>query len=343
MEKKHLLVFRFSSLGDVAMTVPVLQLLLKQHPQLQLTLVSTEFMRPLFNDIERLQFHAADLKGRHKGLPGLFKLYKELRKTYRFDGIADLHHVLRTRILRVFFSFSGKPVSVIDKGRKEKKELTRSHDKKLRPLKSNFQRYADVFTGLGYKVNLTDTKEGEKKKNTSPETAQMKLDGRRLVGIAPFALHEEKTYPPEKMKEVIRLLSQDKNIHIYLLGGKKEKELLEQWEGEFDNLTLLAGKMGFEKELEFISGLDVMVSMDSANMHLASLYGVPVVSIWGGTHPYLGFYGWGQDPGNAVQVELECRPSSVFGNKPCPRGDLACMNLISPMMVYDKIIQQLKR
>ena len=78
-------------------------------------------------------------------------------------------------------------------------------------------------------------------------------------------------------------------------------------------------------------------------MHLASLYGVPVVSVWGGTHPWLGFYGWGQDPANAVQVELECRPSSVFGNKPCPRGDLACMNLISPLVIYEKIIQQLQK
>ena len=85
-----------------------------------------------------------------------------------------------------------------------------------------------------------------------------------------------------------------------------------------------------------------MVSMDSANMHLASLYGVPVVSIWGGTHPYLGFYGWGQQMENAVQVDLDCRPSSVFGNKPCPRN-MECMNLVSPIMVYDKIIQQLNR
>ena len=343
MAKQHLLVFRFSSLGDVAMTVPVLKLLLKQHPQLEITVVSTEFVRPLFNGIDRLQFHAADLKGKHKGLPGLFRLFKELKKEYRFDGIADLHNVLRTKILGSFFKLSGKPLAVIDKGREEKKELTRPHDKKLRPLKSTFQRYADVFKILGFEVVLDNRKEGEKNKIPSTETVQLKQEGFHLVGLAPFALHAEKTYPAEKMKEVVRLLSQEKQVQLFLFGGKKEKEELEQWQAEYKNVTSLAGKMNFEKELEFISGLDVMVSMDSANMHLASLYGVPVVSIWGGTHPYLGFYGWGQSLDNAVQVDLDCRPSSVFGNKPCPRGDLACMNMISPIMVFDKVIQQLKR
>jgi ADP-heptose:LPS heptosyltransferase len=342
LAKQHLLVFRFSSLGDVAMTVPVLNLLLKQHPQLEVTVVATDFVRPLFNDIDRLHFHVADLKGKHKGVPGLFKLYKELKKAYRFDGIADLHNVLRTKILRSFFSLSRKPIAVIDKGRKEKKELTRQENKKLRPLKSTFQRYADVFNELGFDVVLDDRKAGEKQKKISAEVAQLKQEGFRLIGVAPFALHAEKTYPAEKMKEVVRLLSLQNNTRLYLFGGKKEKEILEQWELGYSNVTSLAGKMSFEKELEFISGLDVMVSMDSANMHLASLYGVPVVSVWGGTHPYLGFYGWGQPMENAVQVDLDCRPSSVFGNKPCPRN-MECMNLVSPIMVYEKIIQQLNR
>ena len=99
--------------------------------------------------------------------------------------------------------------------------------------------------------------------------------------------------------------------------------------------------MDFEKELDLISGLDLMLSMDSANMHLASLFGVPVVSIWGATHPYAGFYGWGQKPSNAVQVELYCRPCSVFGNKPGYRGDLLCLTSISPVTVYEKIMQNL--
>ena len=338
-EHHHLLVFRLSSLGDVAMTVPVIKLLLQQHPNLQVTLVSTPFVQPLFNEIERLHFYAADLQGRHQGVTGLQRLYKELKKNYSFDAIADLHNILRTKILRSFFSFSGKPIAVIDKGRKEKKELTRQHNKKLRPLKTTFQRYADVFALLGFPVQL-EKEQGSVKRyiNTFSKPEQ---DEYFLIGIAPFALHPEKMYPVEKMKEVLRLISRHSKLKIFLFSGRNDAIVLEQWQKTFSNVESMAGKMSFEKELQLISQLDLMVSMDSANMHLASLYGVPVISIWGGTHPYLGFYGWGQSLENAVQVELECRPSSVFGNKTCPRGDLACMNLISPIVIYEKVIQQL--
>jgi ADP-heptose:LPS heptosyltransferase len=86
-----------------------------------------------------------------------------------------------------------------------------------------------------------------------------------------------------------------------------------------------------------MSYVDVMLTMDSGNMHLASLVETPNVSIWGATHPYAGFYGFGQNPDNAVQIELSCRPCSVYGNKPCFRKDYACMNGISPQKIVKKI------
>ena len=338
----HLLIFRFSSLGDVAMTVPVINLLLKQYPELNVTMVSNAFVKPLFDDIERLHFYAADLKGRHKGLKGLYRLYLDLKKAFSFDAIADLHDVLRTKILRSFFFFSGKPITVIDKGRKEKKELTRQKNKILKPLKTTFERYADVFCSLGLPVVLNYS-EGIKKNNLPADLQlqQLKKEGNYIIGLAPFAQYAEKTYPPEKMKEVIHLLLRHKEVKIFLFGSSNDAAVFQQWENEFERVESMAAKFNFHKELQLISSLDVMISMDSANMHLASLFGVPVVSIWGATHPYAGFYGWGQLPENAVQVELYCRPCSVFGNKPGYRGDLACMNNISPLTVYNKVMENL--
>jgi ADP-heptose:LPS heptosyltransferase len=342
MEKaRKLLVFRFSSLGDVAMTVPVMQVLLKQYPTLEITFISTAFVAPLFKNIDRLHFFAADLKSTHAGIKGLYRLYQELKKNFSFDAIADLHDVLRTKVLCSLFYFSGKPIAVIDKGRKEKKELTRKDNKILRPLKTTFERYADVFASLGLPVQLT-TKERIKKlpQSSEPFINDLKKQGKKIIGIAPFAQYKEKTYPPEKMKEVVRMLQHSDNA-IFLFGGTAEKELLQLWEEEFAGVQSMAGKMDFEKELQLIAQLDVMVSMDSANMHLASLFGVPVVSIWGATHPYAGFYGWGQHSSNAVQVELYCRPCSVFGNKPGYRGDLLCLTSISPVSIYEKVMQNL--
>jgi ADP-heptose:LPS heptosyltransferase len=341
---RNLLIFRFSSLGDVAMTVPVIQLLLKQHPDLHATIVSNNFVAPLFKNIDRLNFYAADLKGKHRGLKGLYKLYKELKNHSSFDAIADLHDVLRTKILRAFFSFSREPIAVIDKGRIEKKELTRKKNKILRRLKSTFQRYADVFESLELPVVLT-VQDGIKEAPSVTDNyfEQLKSTGNYIIGLAPFAQYAEKTYPPEKMKEVVKMLLQHTNNRIFLFGGVNDKEVLEQWENEFEGLRSMAGKMNFEKELEVIAQLDVMISMDSANMHLASLFGVPVVSVWGATHPFAGFYGWGQAPENAVQIDLYCRPCSVFGNKPGYRGDLLCLHSIFPLTIYNKVMENLRQ
>ena len=334
--------FRFSSLGDVAMTVPVLKNVLAQHPQLQITVVSTFFHAPLFTGIDRLYFFAADLKGAHKGFSGLFRLFRELNAARKIDAVADLHNVLRTQILKVFFKASGIRWVSLDKGRKEKKELTRAENKILRPLKSTFQRYADVFAWLGFPVQLHAQK-GLRQKGAMPNgIKQQNALGKKLVGIAPFAQFSRKTYPHEKMKAAIGMLCQHDDVKVFLLGGKADVPVLRQWTTEIKGLALAAGTMSFAEELDFIAHLDAVVSMDSANMHLASVFGVPVISVWGATHPYAGFYGWAQPIDNAVQIELSCRPCSVFGNKPGPRTDLACMHGIAPLTLYNKVMQVLE-
>lgn len=335
----HLLVIRFSALGDVAMTVPVIRLLLRQHPQLQITFLSNAFVAPLFDGIERCNFYPADLKGRHKGVRGLYILYKDLKHQFSFDAIADLHQVLRSKILRFFFTASGLSAASIDKGRTAKKALTRKEDKILQPLATTFERYALVFKQLGFPVQLS----GAEGVTSMPDRfSVLENSAALLIGVAPFAQHAEKMYPPEKMKALLRMLVQIPKAKVLLFGGgKNETEALRQWEREIPGLESVAGTMNFQNELQLISRLHLMVSMDSANMHLASLSGVPVVSVWGATHPFAGFYGWGQSPKDAVQVDLYCRPCSVFGNKPCFRGDHACMHSIQPQTIYEKVIEKL--
>src|SRR3954469_2826171 len=234
-------------------------------------------------------------------------------------------------------------MAVINKGREEKKKLTRQQNKILKPLKSNFQRYADVFAALGLPLILNVEQGIAISQQKSALLSNYKQQGYKLIGIAPFAQYSEKTYPAKKMQQVIELLAKNNNLRIFLFGSKDDVAALQQFADiDKDKIQSLAGVMPFAQELNAIAQLDVMVSMDSANMHLASMYGVPVVSIWGGTHPYLGFYGWGQPLTNAVQVQLDCRPSSVFGNKRCPRGDLACMERIAPLLVYNKICNVLQ-
>ena len=337
---RHILVLRFSALGDIAMTVPVIRNLLHQYPSLEITYVSVPSVRPLFEGIDRLHFYEADIRSAYKGFAGLVALSKKIKKEVAYDAVADLHDVLRTKILRFLL---GKKNAVIDKGRKEKKELTRPLNKKLRPLKTGFQRYATVFEQLGYPVEL-DIERGYGKVSPQEELLPVKKGRSILVGLAPFAKHNAKMYPLHKMKEVVDLLLTQDDIEILLFAAKQELAAIAEWQNDYRRLHIMTGRLDMRQELNVISQLDVMISMDSANMHLASLFGVPVISIWGGTHPFLGFYGWGQPMDNILQTDLPCRPSSVFGNIACPvHGEAGCMQEITPHMVYDKVWNLVRR
>lgn len=340
MKPRHILVIRLSAMGDVAMTIPVLSQLLQQNPELRLSVLTQSFLLPLFNGLPRTEVYGMDKKGRHKGMKGLFKLFRELNKNSQFDAVADLHNVLRSRVLSTLFRLRGIQTAVIDKGRPGKRKLTRKRNKVFIPLKTSFQRYADVFNELGIAVSLNHSLPVYEKRSLPATANALFAQGKKAIGIAPFAKHREKTYPQVHMQSVIREISTRVDWQVFLLGGGRDEEMkLEEWIREMPGVTSLAGRFSLGEELAIISHFDAMISMDSANMHLASLFGVPVISVWGATHPYAGFYGWGQDADNAVQVDLYCRPCSVFGNKPCYRGDHACMVNLAP----EKIINQVYR
>lgn len=335
---QHILVIRFSALGDVAMTVPVLQQALQQNPQLQITVVSQAFCEPLFAGLERCQFYPAHLKTVHKGAAGIYALYRELVKKYRFDAVADLHGVLRSHLLRFFFRLGGYPTAVIDKGRAAKKALTRRTDKDFRQLTSSFERYAAVLADLGLTIKLHAQQPVYRQSKQLP--VEIKTE-KPWIGIAPFAQHREKMYPVEKMKLVVEKLAHQYTVLLFG-GGKEEAAVLQEWADHIPGVLNMAGQYSLKEELALISRLSMMISMDSANMHLASLYGVPVVSIWGATHPFAGFYGWGQSTENIISKNLSCRPCSVFGNKPCWRGDHACMQQITPEEIVERVVKMLK-
>jgi ADP-heptose:LPS heptosyltransferase len=294
-----------------------------------------------FFSSSKIHFIGIDLKY-YEGLKGLYQLFKVLKKE-KFDLVIDLHDVLRSNVLRFFFRYiGGTKVFVVDKGRKEKKRLTRKKNKRLRPLKTTIERYTDVFNAAGFDFPIAE-KVYNSDMDISDRVAALLPTGEDnpvCVGIAPFAAHRGKIYPVEKMAEVIDYLA-IKGFHLFLFGGgDSEKMQLQEWESKFPHCVSIAGKLSLKEELQLISKLDLMVSMDSANMHLASLVGTTVVSVWGATHPYTGFAGWQQSPDNIVQIDKPCRPCSVYGNKECYLLDnpYACMREISPSMIISKIM-----
>ena len=333
---KKLLVIRFSALGDIAMTVPVVHDLATQYPDLDITMLSREMARPLFESLpSNVHFIAADLKGRHKGLFGLCRLWRDASMS-DFDYIADFHDVLRTHWLRAEGCLRRKKIAKIDKGRKGKKALTRLKNKVLVQQATSFDRYAKVLEQLGFPIKPQFVK-----LDYSSFCETQKATNETWIGIAPFAKHPAKVYPMEKMEQVIKALNEKENTTVFLFGGgPEENERIETLWTKYNHVRPAKSPQGLRGELALMGQLDVMLSMDSANMHLASLVGTRVVTIWGGTHPYAGFLGWNQKAEDCIQSDLPCRPCSVYGNKPCLRGDYACMKGITPERIFQKLSQK---
>jgi len=336
---KHILVFRLSAMGDVAMTIPVLRAVTAQNPDVRITVVSRPFFKPFFEGIERVDFFGVDLKERHKGFAGLMRLYSDLKKR-NIDAVADLHNVLRSKIVRTFFKLSGTKVAFLDKARKEKKALTREENKVFKPLRSMHQRYAEVFQKLGIKVDLTKISFPEKAVLSEKITSVTGEKSEKWIGIAPFAQYQTKVYPLDLMQIVIDKLAQNPTQKIFLFGGgKAEIEQLELLKNNCENVIVVAGKIPFTDELKLISNLDVMLSMDSGNAHIASMYGVKTIVLFGATHPYAGFMPFGQPLENALVPDLQKYPklpTSIYGNK-IVAGYEDVMRTISPEKIINSV------
>ena len=309
---------RLSAMGDVAMTVPVLRAFVKQHPQVKITVISRPFFKPFFEEIPNITFFAFDEKERHKGFLGLLRLFQDL-KGLQIDAFADLHNVLRSKIIRNLFALSGKKVASVDKGRAEKKALTQPENKVFQQLPTMFERHVKVFEQLGFTIDLSQPEFPEKAVLSPEILAIIGQKNHKLIGIAPFAQYDSKVYPLDLMQKVIDKLVLDTTNTILLFGGgKKEIELLNSLSVNKENVLNMAGQLKLQQELQLISNLDIMFSMDSGNAHIAAMLGVKVITLWGATHPYAGFSPFNQPLENSLvsdRNQFPKLPTSVYGNK----------------------------
>lgn len=329
-------------MGDVAMTVPVIRALIAQHDHVKITVVSRAQYKPFFDGIPQVNFFEADLAKRHKGFFGLLRLYKDL-KALRVNAVADLHNVTRTKVLTRLFALRGKTVATTDKMRAERAKLTALKNKVIEPMPPVVQRHADVFAQLGYPVTLSNPVFAAPQELTEDITSTTGLKTGKWIGIAPFAQHRSKVYPKELMQQVIDRLAADSTVTLFLFGGgKDERKVLKKYAADRPNIVVVAGgKFTLKQELKIISHLDVMLSMDSANAHMAAMQGTPVVTLWGATHPYAGFAPFNQPATNALTADREkypFLPTSIYGNKKVEGYD-DVMHTITPDTVVAKVQQ----
>jgi ADP-heptose:LPS heptosyltransferase len=344
-QNSHILVIRLSAMGDVAMTLPVLLAFTKKYPEIRVTVLTKAFFKPLFSNVPNMAVLVADVKGHHKGFLGIWRLYKDI-ENLGIDKVVDLHNVLRSNILKIFFRLKGVPFFQIDKGRVEKRALTRPKNKIFKPLKATHERYADVFVKLGFPIELTHT-EFLPRKELNPHIKDLVgPHSQKWIGIAPFAAFQGKMYPWGLLNEVLDAINKTNKYKILFFGGGfTEQQQLDKMAVAYANSVNTVGQLTFEEQLNLISNLDLMLSMDSGNAHLAALYAIPTITLWGVTHPYAGFYPYGQDSDNALLADRELFPlipTSVYGKK-VPPGYENAIATIRPQHILLKIRQILEK
>jgi ADP-heptose:LPS heptosyltransferase len=327
-------------MGDVALTVPVLRAMKDQYPGVETILVTRKTFNAFFHQDKSLILFNPDFKERHKGLFGIIRLFKDLNAIGKIDQVIDIHDVLRTKVLTLLFRLKGIRVNVIDKGRKGKRELITGRNKAQ--LKHTVERYCDTFASAGFTITPFTERSIFISSVAEDIAGKLVSDSQvKNLGIAPFAKHQLKMWPEEYMLELIRIISQAHNVRFWFLGGNDESERIQSLASGVPGSMNLCNKLSLEEELAVISRLDLMIAMDSSNMHMAALCGIKVISIWGGTDPLNGFGAWQQPGEYSIRIpvaDLTCRPCTVFGKGTCKRGDLACLKWLTPEIVYQKII-----
>lgn len=324
------------------MIVPIVKALSQQHPNLKITVVSRPFFRPLFEEIPNLIFFPFQDDSKHKGFLGLLRLFSDLKRM-KIDAFADLHNVLRSKIVRSLLLLSGYKVAYTDKGRAAKKKLTRLENKILIPLPTVFERHVAVFSKLGFPIDLAQYKPEPLQK---VEENVLKIIGSKdkiLIGIAPFAQYDSKVYPLDLMRQVVQELSKNTSVRLLFFGSRAEVKSLQTLSENIENAFVVAGQLTFAQELQLIGKLQLMLSMDSGNAHLSAIYGVKTVTLWGATHPTAGFAPFKQPLDYCITSDREkfpFLPTSVYGNRKV-EGYEDAMRTISVTCVVKKVTEML--
>lgn len=321
-------------MGDVAMLPHAIRALKEAYPDIKITIATRNLFKPFFEGLD------VDIMPVEKGDYDGWKNIRDLARRMRLlgiDAMADTHGVWRTMFVRMWLRLHGLRTAKIDKGRIEKWHRVNYNHSNTAPLKHTVERYCDVFRDLGFVFQ-----------NPAPAVKSLRPNpmgekSGKWVGFAPFSAHQGKTYPEGAREEAVKILAAKYDRIFIHGGGGSEAEFAHRMESLYPNVTAVNGKLkGLGEEMNLISNLDCVISMDSLVMHLASLVATPVVSVWGATHPKLGFLGYGCTPEGVLQVDMECRPCSTYGNKRCKYGDYRCIRAITPQMIADKVEQLLK-
>lgn len=308
---KKVLVIRFSSIGDIVLTSPILRCLKKQHPEIEihyLTKSSFSFIVEQNEYVSKVHTIDNDID---EVLPQL--------KAEEFNFVVDLHHNLRTWRLKQKLKTASKAFPKLNF---EKFMLTTFKRRKM-PDIHVVDRYFEAVASLG----VENDKEGLD--YFLPVNVILPSDIEHIkdyVAVVIGAQFATKKMPVNKLIALIQKIDST----VLLLGGPTDIEAGKQIAEKCTNSINLCGRMHLNESALVIKNAKKVITHDTGLMHIAAAFKKPIISIWGNTVPELGMYPY--LPSDRAlftinQVELPCRPCSKIGHQKCPKGHFKCMEL----------------
>ena len=336
----HLFVLRFSALGDVSMAATVVRAALEQNPELHITWVTRPSLAEKIPAHPRLAFWTTDFRGAQQTPWGVLAWIRQQMRTAAGEGrpieaVADLHRNLRTRVVCAGLGWRGLPVERLIKDRPQRRHLRLKgalHAEAITPVTT---RMAEVFQRLGLALNWTE----ETARAVLPNPVTPATDRAPKLYFAPTARHKTKQWPLNYAQDLLNSWM-ERGGEAVLAGSAAERPELERWvKPEWGSRCTVSAGMNTEDDATLRRTCHVAVTLDSANLHLSVQSGLPVVSIWGGTHPKAGFVGLGHPNVHVLQAPdaaFPCRPCSIFGKSTCALGDVPCLHAVEVKTVLDR-------
>ncbi|MCC6683488.1 MAG: glycosyltransferase family 9 protein [Bacteroidia bacterium] len=308
-----ILIIRFSSIGDIVLTTPVIRCIKQQLPGAEIHYLT----KPQFKDLVANNPYVSRV---HVLTDNFSQMTADL-KAEKFDHIIDLHHNLRT--LRLQFALQ-KKFHRFDKLNFKKWLLVNFKINTL-PNVHIVERYLKTVEFLGVK------NDGEGLDYFIPEKDELTtLNGFSLkqpyVAFVIGATHFTKRMPDEKISSLCSKI----NLPVFLIGGKAEEKNGEAIAAEGGNhVHNTCGKLNLNQSASLVKQAAYVISHDTGLMHIAAAFKQPVISLWGNTIPEFGMYPYygNHNVKNLISevAGLPCRPCSKIGSSQCPKGHFDCM------------------
>lgn len=341
------LIVRFSSIGDIVLSTPLLRVLRAKFPTSQIDyLTKKEYAELIRNNQNVNMVHEYDS---NEGFEGLRRLKKKLRRE-GYDTVLDIHGSIRSRYIRA--GLCELQVLSIDKRQQERfmlvkfkknlyKEVVSVSDRYMEPLKT----LGVESDGKGPELHIPD----EILFGVSGKITTLRLNRfERTIGLCPSSRHYTKRWPEDRFVALGLRFAQENDAKVLIFGGPTDLAVTSAIEARIneqagaERATNLSGQFSLLETAAAMEYCDVIVTNDSGLMHMASAMKKKLVAIFGSTVREFGFFPYGSESIVVERPGLYCRPCSHIGRPRCPEGHFRCMNEIGVEEVF-LIVQKLLR